>query len=153
MATKLPRDFKEFLKLLDKHSVEYLLIGGYAVAYYGYPRPTADMDVWIAMHPDNAARITKAVREFGFETPDLYEALFLEPGNIIRLGQPPMRLAILNTIDGVEFKQAFKDRTVDQIDGQSVNLIGLRDLKLNKRAAGRPKDLDDLSKLAKKPKR
>ena len=153
MATKLPRDFKEFLKLLDKHGVEYLLIGGYAVSYYGYPRPTSDMDIWIAMHPDNASRITAAVREFGFNTPDLNEQLFMERGNIVRMGHPPMRLEILNAIDGVEFKQAFKGRTIDKIDGQKVNLISLKDLKLNKKAAGRPKDLDDLSKLSKHSKR
>ena len=153
MATKLPRDFKDFLKLLDKHGVEYLLIGGYAVSYYGYPRPTSDMDVWIAMHPDNASRITAAVREFGFNTPDLNEQLFMERGNIVRMGHPPMRLEILNAIDGVEFKQAFKGRTIDKIDGQVVNLISLKDLKLNKKAAGRPKDLDDLSKLTKHSKR
>ena len=70
MATRLPRDFKEFLKLLDRHGVDYLLIGGYAVAYYGYPRPTADMDIWIAIHPDNALRITAALCAFGFDTPD-----------------------------------------------------------------------------------
>lgn len=153
MATKLPRDFKEFLKLLDKHGVEYLLIGGYAVGYYGYPRPTSDMDIWIAMHRDNASRITAALREFGFSTPDLNEQLFMERGNIVRMGHPPMRLEILNAIDGVEFKQAFKGRTVDKIDGQIVNLISLKDLKLNKKAAGRPKDLDDLSKLTKHSKR
>ncbi len=153
MATKLPRDFKEFLKLLDKHGVEYLLIGGYAVSYYGYPRPTSDMDVWIAMHPDNASRITAAVREFGFSTPELNEQLFMERGSIVRMGQPPMRLEILNAIDGVEFKQAFKGRTIDKIDGQVVNLISLKHLKLNKKAAGRPKDLDDLSKLTKNAKR
>ena len=153
MATRLPRDFKEFLKLLDRHGVDYLLIGGYAVAYYGYPRPTADMDIWIAIHPDNALRITEALREFGFNTPDLNEQLFLESGNIIRMGHPPMRLEILTRISGVEFGQAFERRTIDKIDGQAVNLISLNDLKVNKRAAGRPKDLDDLSKLAKKPKR
>ncbi len=153
MATKLPRDFKEFLKLLDKHGVEYLLIGGYAVSYYGYPRPTSDMDIWIAIHSDNASRITAALRAFGFSTPDLNEQLFMERGNIVRMGHPPMRLEILNAIDGVEFKQAFKRRTVDRIDDQVVNLISLKDLKINKKAAGRPKDLDDLSKLSKHTKR
>ncbi len=153
MATKLPRDFKEFLKLLDKYDVEYLLIGGYAVGYYGYPRPTADMDVWVAMHPSNAARITEALREFGFNTPDLNEQLFLQAGNIVRMGQPPMRLEVLTTIDGVEFGVAYARRTIDRIDRQVVNIISLEDLKSNKRASGRPKDLDDLSKLAEKPKR
>ena len=153
MATKLPRDFKDLLRLLDKHGVDYLLIGGYAVAYYGYPRPTADMDVWVAMHPANAERITSVLREFGFGIPELNHGLFLEPGNVIRMGQPPMRLEILTQIDGVDFRKAFANRRVDQIDGQTVNLISLRDLKVNKRAAGRPKDLDDLAKLTKSPKR
>ena len=152
MATNLPRDFTDFLKLLDKHGVEYLLIGGYAVAYYGYPRPTADMDVWVAMHPSNAAQVVKAVREFGFKVPELNEALFLQAGNVIRMGHPPMRLEILTAIDGVDFKKAFARRLVDQFDGQTVNLISLRDLKVNKRAAGRPKDLDDLDKLSRAPK-
>ncbi len=131
----------------------YLLIGGYAVAYYGYPRPTADMDVWVAIHPSNAERITRTLREFGFSTPDLDESLFLEAGNVIRMGHPPMRLEILTAIDGVDFKSAFKNRCVDQIDGQTVNLISLKDLKINKRAAGRPKDMDDLAKLSKPPRR
>ena len=139
--------------MLDKHGVEYLLVGGYAVAYYGYPRPTADMDVWIAMHRVNAERITTALRDFGFNTPELNEKLFLETGNIIRMGQPPMRLEVFTTIDGVEFGAAYARRTIDKIDGQAVDLISLEDLKINKRVSGRPKDLDDLSKLAQKPNR
>lgn len=153
MATRLPRDFKDFLKLLDKHGVEYLLIGGYAVAYYGYPRPTADMDVWVAMHPSNAAQVVKAVRELGFKLPEVNEELFLQSGNVIRMGHPPVRLEILTTIDGVDFKKAFARRCVDDIDGQTVNLISLKDLRINKRAAGRPKDLDDLEKLSRPSKR
>lgn len=66
----LPSDFKEFLKLLNSNRVEYLLIGGYAVAYYGYPRATADMDLWIAVSPANAERAAKALREFGFDVPE-----------------------------------------------------------------------------------
>jgi len=63
MATiHLPRDFKEFLRLLNAHAVEYLLIGGYAVNYHGYPRATADMDIWIAVHPTNANRVVVALR-------------------------------------------------------------------------------------------
>lgn len=66
MATiHLPQDFKEFLKLLNDHQVEYLLVGGYAVGYYGYPRATADMDIWIALHPKNAEKIVSALIEFG----------------------------------------------------------------------------------------
>jgi len=73
----LPPDFKEFLKLLNAHQVEYLLIGGYAVGYHGYPRATADMDIWIAMHSANAERIVAVLKEFGFDLPEL--SLAVEP--------------------------------------------------------------------------
>jgi hypothetical protein len=54
MATiQLPPDFKEFLKLLNSNDVKYLVVGGYAVNYHGFPRATADLDIWIAIDPDN----------------------------------------------------------------------------------------------------
>ena len=82
METELPSDFKEFLSLLRSHGVEYLLIGGYAVIYHGFPRATSDMDVWIAMDPENAQRMANTVREFGFDTPDLSPALFLQENSM-----------------------------------------------------------------------
>ncbi len=86
MATiHLPSDFKEFLKLLNAHQVEYLLIGGYAVGYHGYPRATADMDIWVAMNPSNAQRIVVALKEFGFDLPELSPELFLKEWQIIRM--------------------------------------------------------------------
>ena len=79
MATiRLPPDFREFLRLLNSHEVEYLLIGGHAVGYHGYPRATADMDVWIAMHPQNAEKLVVVLREFGFAVPELSASLFLK---------------------------------------------------------------------------
>ena len=72
----LPPDFKEFLKLLNAHQVEYLLVGGYAVAYHGYPRATGDMDIWIATHPENAKKVVAVLKEFGFDQPDLTPHLF-----------------------------------------------------------------------------
>jgi hypothetical protein len=90
MATpSLPPDFKEFLQLLNAKSVEYLLIGGYAVGYYGYVRATADIDVWLAMTPENADRAVEALREFGFNVPELSPELFLRPDSIVRMGLPP----------------------------------------------------------------
>jgi hypothetical protein len=81
MATvNLPPDFKEFLQLLSAHQVEYLLIGGYAVAYHGYPRATADMDIWIALHPHNAEKVVAALKAFGFDLPELSPTLFLKEG-------------------------------------------------------------------------
>lgn len=148
MDTKLPLDFKEFLRLLNAHGVEYLLIGGYAVAHYGYPRPTADFDIWIAVNPTNAARTVEALRAFGFAQPMLTPDLLLEPNRILRMGVPPMRLEIMGSIDDVSFDDCYARRTVVQIDDvASVNLISLNDLKINRRASGRAKDLDDLENL------
>jgi len=143
----LPRDFKEFLRLLGAHSVEYLLIGGYAVAYHGYPRATADLDVWIALNPPNAERTVAALREFGFDLPDLRPEVFLQEHKIIRLGRPPLRIEIATSISGVTFADCYRARLEAQLDGVEVNLIDLEHLKLNKRAAGRHKDLDDLENL------
>lgn len=146
MATtiQLQVDFKEFLKLLASNKVEYLLIGGYAVGYYGYPRPTGDMDIWIAISPRNARRIVKALREFGFTTST---KKFLQDNSLVRMGVPPFRLEILTTIDGVSFPECYAARDTAVIDGVEVNLINLHHLRLNKKASGRLKDLSDLEHL------
>jgi hypothetical protein len=143
----LPKDFKEFLRLLGAHSVEYLLIGGYAVAYHGYPRATADLDVWIALNPINAEKTVAALREFGFDLPDLRPEIFLQEHKIIRLGRPPLRIEIATSISGVTFEDCYRARLVTQLDDVAVNLIDLAHLKVYKRAAGRHKDLDDLENL------
>lgn len=147
MDLELPPDFKDFLRLLRAHGVDYLLIGGYAVGFYGYPRATNDLDIWIAIRPDNAEKVAAALREFGFAIPQVTAKLFLEEGKIVRMGVPPMRIEIATTISGVTFEDCFTRRVVDQIDGVEVDLIDLRDLKVNKKAAGRFKDLDDLEHL------
>jgi hypothetical protein len=148
MATPLlPPDFKEFLRLLNENKVEYLLVGGYAVSYYGYVRATADMDVWIASNADNAARAVKALREFGFDLPASRAELFLKPDNVARMGTPPFRIEMLTSVSGVEFADAYAERVIDTIDGVAVSIISLRHLKLNKRASGRLKDLADLEHL------
>jgi predicted nucleotidyltransferase len=148
MATiHLPQDFKEFLKLLNDHHVEYLLIGGYAVGYYGYPRATADMDIWIAMRHANADKVVAVLKEFGFNPPDLSASLFLEEKRIIRMGVPPVRIELATTISGVEFRDCFAERVVAELDGEQVNVISLKHLKANKKASGRHQDLVDLENL------
>jgi hypothetical protein len=147
MAIELPNDFKEFLRLLNSHQVEYLLIGGYAVGYHGYPRATGDMDIWVAVGAQNAQRLMHVLREFGFGVTELTEQLFLEENKIVRMGNPPMRIEILTSISGVEFSECFAHRLVDTVDGIEVYLIDLAHLKQNKRASGRYKDLDDLDNL------
>ena len=149
MATSLlPPDFKEFLRLLNSRQVEYLLIGGDAVGYYGYPRATADIDIWIAINPPNAQKITAVVHEFfGAAVEGATPALFLEKNKIARMGVPPLRIEILTTISGVSFEECYAERVEDVIDGVAVNLISLKHLKHNKKASGRLKDLDDLEHL------
>ena len=143
----LPPDFKEFLRLLNAHQVEYLLIGGYAVGYHGYPRATADMDIWIAMNPANAEKIVAVLKEFGFDLPDLSPELFLKEWQVIRLGVPPVRIEIATTISGVNFSECYAERVTDVLDGAEVNLISLKHIKVNKNASGRHQDLADLENL------
>ncbi|MBF2086756.1 DUF6036 family nucleotidyltransferase [Thermoleptolyngbya sp. C42_A2020_037] len=148
MATSLlPSDFKDFLRLLNSKQVEYLLIGGYAVGYYGYARATADIDIWIAINPENAQKVVDAIREFGFNVEGLTPELFLQPNKIARMGVPPFRIEVLTTISGVSFEECYAEKTVDVLDGVEVNIISLKDLKLNKQASGRLKDLNDLENL------
>ena len=147
MLTKLPQDFSEFLKLLNANRVEYLVIGGYAVAHYGYPRPTADFDVWVAIGTDNIARTITAITEFGFADAALTPDVLMVPGRIIRMGVPPMRLEVMNAIDGVEFTECYARRNAVELDGTLVNMISLADLKKNKSSTGRNKDKSDLDYL------
>ena len=148
MATiQLPQDFKEFLKLLNSHQVEYLLIGGYAVGYHGYPRATGDMDLWVAIRQNNAEKLVAALSEFGFDASQLSTGLFLTENQIVRLGVPPLRIELLTTISGVSFNRCYSERIVDVIDDVEVHIINREHLKQNKQASGRHKDLDDLQHL------
>jgi hypothetical protein len=147
MDVELPPDFREFLRFLDAERVEYLLIGGYAVAFHGYPRTTEDLDIWVASNPENARRVVRAIREFGFDLPELSTDMFIKPDNIVRMGVPPLRIDLATTISGVEFAQCYQARITEVIDGTPVTLINLDHLKQNKKASGRHRDLDDLEHL------
>ncbi len=132
----LPEDFRDFLKLLNKYRVEYLLIGGYAVFYHGYPRATEDIDFWVAINPDNAQKLVQVMQDFGLSnaTPEL----FLKEHQLTRIG-------FNTTISGVQFDACYARRVVDTIDGIEVNIISLEDLK--QKASGRLKDQDDVQNL------
>ncbi len=144
---QLPTEFKEFLRSFIDHDVEYLLIGGYAVGYHGYPRATADIDVWVACNQSNTDRIVEALKTFGFDVPELTPALFLEEHRIVRMGRAPLRIEISMSIDGVEFEACYRERIVDTIEDLEISIINLEHLKQNKRASGRLKDLADLDYL------
>jgi hypothetical protein len=147
VTLNVPPDFKEFLRLLADHRVEYLLVGGYAVAYHGYPRATADMDIWIAVNPQNAHKLVAALKDFGFDTSELSPELFLEEGHIVRIGMQPMRIEIMTSATGVKFDECYKTRVVDELDGVTTHIIDLDHLKINKKALGRYKDLADVENL------
>lgn len=148
MATiHLPPDLREFLQLLNAHQVEYLLIGGYAVGYHGYPRATGDMDIWVAIHPQNAERVVAVIKEFGFDLPEVSQDLFLQEGKIIQMGVSPVKVDVTTTISGVNFDECYAARLVEILDDIPVNLISLEYLKANKKASGRLKDLNDLQNL------
>lgn len=142
----LPDDFRDFIRLLNRHRVRYVVVGGYAVAYHGFPRYTGDIDFFVELSEKNAAALIEVFCEFGFkEPPDA--ALFLTPGNIVRIGWQPTRLEVLNRIDGVSFKECWTARQRANLEGLRVNFISLPLLLKNKRATARPKDLEDLRNL------
>jgi hypothetical protein len=148
MATPpLPPDFSEFLRLLAEHDVQYLLVGGYAVGFYGYVRATADLDVWIRRDHENAVRMVRALKAFGFDLDTLQPNLFLQPDRVIRMGVPPMRIEVLTSVSGVDFDTCYAEKVIERWDDAKVHVISLRHLKQNKRASGRAKDLSDLDYL------
>ena len=143
----LARDFKEFLKLLNSNRVEYLLIGGYAVGIHGHIRATNDLDVWVNISPENATRIDRALREFGFAAAGLSPGLFLARNNVVRMGVPPIRVEILTSVSGVEFASCYAEKETVRIEDMVVPVISLARLRQNKAASGRAKDLADLESL------
>jgi len=148
MATiQLPPDFKEFFQLLNANQVEYLLVGGYAVAYHGHPRATGDLDIWIATNPKNAAKLLAVLEQFGFGKTGVSADLLMEAHRVIRMGMPPVRIEIQTAISGVDFEECYARKVVTTLDGIPVAIISSNDLKRNKRAAGRHKDLSDLENL------
>ncbi len=143
----LSKDFKEFVTLLNENGVEYLVVGGYAMALHGRPRHTGDLDLWVRPSAENAVQLMQCLRQFGFGSLGLESTDFVEANQIIQLGYPPFRIDLITGIDGVDFEAAWPNRETVIHDGLPIHFIGLADLKANKRASGRPRDLDDLENL------
>lgn len=142
----LNRDFKEFAELLNAKGVEYLVVGGYALATHGHPRYTGDIDFRVRPAAENIARLLSVLSDFGFG------ALGLSAGNfdtdtVVQLGQPPRRIDLLSAIDSVEFGTCFARCEQVELAGVRLNILGLQDFKANNLAAGRLKDLADLESL------
>lgn len=126
-------DFKEFVQLLIKNQVEYLVVGGYAVSIHGYPRYTGDLDIWINPTKNNAEKVLTCVNEFGFTSYELTEKDFTKEFGIVQFGYPPVRIDIINNVDGVDFEKCFQKKIIIEIDDLQVNFIGLEDLIINKK--------------------
>lgn len=145
----LDQDFEDFVTLLNKHDVTYMVVGGYALAFHGKPRHTGDLDIWIEATESNAQKLVDVINEFGMSSLGLTQYDFLENGVVTQIGYPPLRIDILNEIDGVSFIDAFPNKLVIDVDGLHVNYIGLDDLIKNKQATGRQRDMSDVSELNK----
>jgi len=143
----LNKEFKEFIELLNVNNVKYLIVGGYAVGFHGYPRYTKDLDVWILVSYENAENIIEALKQFGFGSLGLKIEDFLKPDEFIQLGHPPNRIDIVTSCDGVEFETCFQSKIEIDADGLIINFIDIENLKKNKKVSGRPQDLADLDNL------
>lgn len=140
-------DFRDFLESLNLAGVRYLVVGGYAVSYYGYKRTTDDIDVWIAIDPDNTVKLSKVLQTFGFPAAKVKPSMFQEAGKLFKFGLEPVRIDILTAPAGVDFESSYAARHEAVWDGVKVTVISFEDLKRNKRASGRAKDLADLENL------
>jgi predicted nucleotidyltransferase len=154
-ASHFSQDTQQFLKLLAKHRVKYVIVGGEAVIYYGYARLTGDVDFFFGTSKENAQCLNNALDEFwGGNIPgvDSFEGL-MQSGTILQFGVPPNRIDLVNYIDGVTFEEAWTGKTTTsvEISGESipVHFIGLDQLITNKEVIKRPKDLEDLKYLKK----
>jgi hypothetical protein len=143
----LNKDFREFIELLNGHNIKYLVVGGYAVTFHGYPRFTDDIDIWVWIDESNAKNLINVLKEFGFGSLDIKTDDFLSPDQIIQLGYPPNRIDLLTSISGVEFEDCYPMRFSTDIDGLKIDFIDIENLKKNKKTTGRHKDLNDLENL------
>ncbi len=145
----LPQDFKEFVELLNKNKVKYLLVGGYAVTYHGYPRFTKDIDFWVWAEAKNAKLLLKTIKEFIGSSLGYTEQDFLQKDIIIQLGMPPNRIDLITDLDGITFEEAYKHKIEDNFGNLPISIIDLHSLKTNKKSTGRTKDLLDFEELSK----
>jgi hypothetical protein len=146
-TTHLPLDFKEFIQSINSEKVEYLLVGGYAVGFHGAPRFTADMDIWVDASAENSAKLGRALTKFGFRDPEIVSGRFVKLESVFRIGKPPLQIDILTEVSGLTFRECYSRRETLSRDGIDISLVSLDDLRTNKQAAGRPKDLGDLDNL------
>jgi len=145
--TPLSPEFREFLESLNQMQVEYMVVGGIAVNFHGYHRSTEDLDVWVRCSKENEERLAQALRQFGFSEKLTSKRPLLVEGRILVMGVEPLRIDICTRLPGIEFGECYSRRTTSHLAGVDVPFISVDDLKTNKKAAGRHKDLADVDGL------
>jgi hypothetical protein len=143
----LDKDLLELLVLFRSREVEFLVVGGHAVAFHGYPRLTEDLDLFVRPDVANGARVVEALEEFGFGSLELQASDFQAEDRVIQLGRRPNRIDLLTKLYGVTFDDAWRRRVAASLDGAPVWMISRDDLVRNKRATGRPQDAVDADTL------
>lgn len=146
---KLQKDLRAFIELLNARGVEYLVVGGHAVAFHGYPRFTGDIDLLVQRSEDNARRIAAVLDDFGFGADSALEEALVQPDKILQLGRPPNRIDLLTSVSGVDYADAAERAITARLDGLEVRFPSLETLLRNKKASGRAKDLADVEELEK----
>lgn len=150
---RVEEDFEGLLGLFNKHKVKYCIAGAYAVGFYGCPRYTKEMDIFVEPSLENAQRIVSALDEFGFASLKLTAQDFLDPRAIVQLGYEPVRVDLITSLKGCSFAQAWKNRRRGVYGRQKVYFIGLSQLMRNKKLAGRSQDRSDWDRLAERIKK
>jgi len=144
---EVQQDYKELLELFNSHKVEYIIVGAYALAFYGIPRYTGDIDIFVKPDSLNAKNIIKALNEFGFESVGLKESDFTTPDKVIQLGVSPCRVDIITSLSGISWEEAYSDREKDKYGDISVFYLGKKTFIINKKSIGRKKDLADIEEI------
>ena len=141
---KESQDFREFIELLNKHEVCYLMVGGYALSYHSRPKFTQAIDFWIDKNKENAKKVLRVLEDFGFGGLGISIADLTTSGKIIQLGVEPLRIDLLTSVDGLQFENAYKEKVQGHYYDVPVDIISLDDLIRNKKASSRKKDQQDL---------
>ncbi len=144
---KVEKDYEELLELFNRHNVRYCIVGSFALAFHARPRYTKDLDILVEPSAQNGQRILSALNDFGFGSLQLSEQDFMKPGQIIQLGYEPVRIDLISSIEGMDFKEIWNNRSKGQFGKTPVFFIGLSDFIRSKKAANRSQDRADLEIL------
>ncbi len=150
MPELLNEDYLDFIRALNQHEVEYLIVGGYAVIFHGYPRTTGDLDIWVHKTEKNYGKLVGAMFDFGMPVFDMTKENFLHNPHldVFTFGRPPVSIEILNQVKGLQFEKTHLNAVHNEVEGITVKFLSRPDLLAAKKAANRPRDIDDIENLS-----